>query len=324
MSTASKEFLRQAAYKAPDLRHRAVLQWALDQAELGFDRGKARLDGRWESGRQRLYEAKWEAINHLDKYLLQFARGHRAARRARLLGQHGRAGPPLSSSDLARQQRRPQRIVKSKAMTGEEIHLNEALETAGVEVVETDLGEFIVQLRKEAPYHIVFPGDAPDARTEISDLFHEKLGSRADATARGADDDRPAGAARRNTSPADMGITGANFAIAETGMISHHRERGQRPALRPRCRKSMSRCIGIEKILPTLEDLALFLPMLATAGAGQAHHRLQHAHRRPAPARRAATARRSFTWCCSTTAAPSCWPTPSSATRCTASAAAPA
>src|SRR5205814_4991357 len=109
-------------------------------------------------------------------------------------------------------------IIKSKAMTSEEIHLNHALEHEGFEVVESDLGEFIVQLRKEAPYHIVFPA-MHLTRGEISDLFARELGS--------APTDNPEDLTmiarrvlRQKYVQADVGLTGANFAIAETGMIS--------------------------------------------------------------------------------------------------------
>ena len=109
-------------------------------------------------------------------------------------------------------------IVKSKAMTSEEIHLNEAMEHAGYEVVESDLGEFIVQLREEPPYHIVFPA-MHLTRDEIKDVFQRKLG--------GAPSNNPEELTmvarrvlREKYLQADVGITGANFAIAETGMLS--------------------------------------------------------------------------------------------------------
>jgi L-lactate dehydrogenase complex protein LldF len=133
--------------------------------------------------------------------------------------------------------------------------------------VESDLGEYIVQLRHEAPFHIVFPA-MHLTRGEISDLFEGELGS--------APTDDPAEltmiarrALRKKYISADVGITGANFAIAETGMISITENEGN-ARLTAALPKTMITLLGIEKILPKLEDLALFLPMLATAGAGQA------------------------------------------------------
>ncbi|MGB9604076.1 MAG: lactate utilization protein B, partial [Limisphaerales bacterium] len=157
-------------------------------------------------------------------------------------------------------------IVKSKAMTAEEIHLNEALEKAGYEVIETDLGEFIVQLRGEPPFHIVFPA-MHLTRYEISDLFSKKLGSQ--PTDKAEELTMVARKVLRDKYiRADIGITGANFAVAETGMISITENEGN-ARLTAALPKVMITLIGIEKVIPRLEDLALFLPMLATAGAAQ-------------------------------------------------------
>jgi L-lactate dehydrogenase complex protein LldF len=132
--------------------------------------------------------------------------------------------------------------------------------------VENDLGEFIVQLRHEAPYHIVFPS-MHLTRGEISELFQRELGS-----APTNDPEELTMIARRALRKkfltADIGITGANFAIAETGMISITENEGN-ARLTAALPKTMISLLGIEKILPKLGDLALFLPMLATAGTGQ-------------------------------------------------------
>src|SRR5213078_653571 len=140
-------------------------------------------------------------------------------------------------------------IIKSKAMTAEEIHLNEALEHAGYEVVESDLGEYIVQLRHEAPYHIVFPA-MHLTRDEISDLFHRELGS--------APTDNPEEltmiarrALRKKYVTADIGITGGNFAVAETGMISITENEGN-ARLTGALPKTLITLIGIEKVIPRL------------------------------------------------------------------------
>jgi len=151
-------------------------------------------------------------------------------------------------------------------MTSEEIHLNAALEEAGLLVDESDLGEYIVQLRKEAPYHFVFPA-MHLTRGEISKTFEDNLGSEPSDSP-----EELTMIARRvmrgKYLQADVGITGANFAIAETGSISITENEGN-----ARLTMSLPRIhialLGIEKVLPRLSDLALFLPMLATAGAGQ-------------------------------------------------------
>jgi L-lactate dehydrogenase complex protein LldF len=167
-------------------------------------------------------------------------------------------------------------------MTSEEIHLNE-LENAGFGVIESDLGEFIQQLKNEAPYHFVFPC-MHLSREEISDLFEDKIKS-----APSNDPEELTMIARRwlreKYLQADVGITGANFIVAETGMISITENEGN-ARLTGALPKTMISLIGIEKVVPKLADLALFLPMLATAGTGQPHDLLQHRLRRPQTARR--------------------------------------
>ena len=151
-------------------------------------------------------------------------------------------------------------------MTSEEIHLNHALEKEGFTVVESDLGEFIVQLRHEPPYHIVFPS-MHLTRGEIKRIVPERTRRRAF----GIPEELTMVARRvmrQKYITADIGFTGANFAIAETGMISITENEGN-ARLTAALPKTMITLLGIEKVLPRFADLALFLPMLATAGAGQ-------------------------------------------------------
>ena len=263
MTTHVQDFLAQARVVTRDLRHRGLIQTALRKYETARDRKKAAFND-WQSARQAAAETKWDAINHLDTYLAEFAdkmeargtqvhwAGNAAEAREIILG--------IIRSKGARS------IIKSKAMTAEEIHLNDAMEKAGYEVVESDLGEFIVQLRHEPPYHIVFPA-MHLTRDDINELFQKELGS---ASTREPEELTMIArrALRRKYITADVGITGANFAIAETGMISITENEGN-ARLTAALPKTMITLVGIEKVLPRLEDLALFLPMLATAGAGQ-------------------------------------------------------
>src|SRR4029078_12722026 len=218
----------------------------------------------YQAARQAAAETKWEALNHLDRYLEQFVANLEARGTRVHWASTGQQAREIISEILRSKKARS--IVKSKAMTSEEIHLNEALEHAGFEVVESDLGEFIVQLRKEAPYHIVFPA-MHLSRGDISELFTKELGS-----ARTDNPENLTMIARRvlreKYITADIGLTGANFAIAETGMISITENEGN-ARLTAALPKVMITLLGIEKVLPRLEDLALFLPMLATAGTGQ-------------------------------------------------------
>ncbi len=261
--TAAHQFLEQARKVTRDLRHRGLIQTALRKYEVKRDE-KKRAFPDWESARQAAAEVKWDAINHLDTYLEDFV--------ARLESRGTRvhwASTAAEARDAILgvvRERKAKAIIKSKAMTAEEIHLNDALEKEGYAVVESDLGEYIVQLRHEPPYHIVFPA-MHLTRDEISDLFHRELGS-----AQTREPEELTMIARRvmrqKYITADVGITGANFAVAETGMISITENEGN-ARLTAALPKTMITLLGIEKVIPALEDLALFLPMLATAGAGQ-------------------------------------------------------
>lgn len=263
-STAAQEFLRRAAEKSADLAHRQIIRRGVEQYDAAFARGQSRFAD-WEAARQRCHEVKWEAVNHLDRYLLQFEG------RVKECGGHVFWAATAEDArkyvaELATRQQ-VRRVVKSKSMVTEEIHLTPALEKLGIEVFETDLGEFIVQLRNEPPYHIVTPA-MHLTREQIAALFREKLG---DVT--GDDPPELVAAARRALRraffSAEMGITGANFIVADVGMVSITTNEGN-----ARLCVSLPRIhvvvTGIEKVIPSIQDLALLWPVLATSGTGQA------------------------------------------------------
>src|SRR5215469_13021937 len=264
MSSPVEQFKAQAEILTHDLHHREVIQTALRKYEVVRDKSRGAFQD-YRSARQAAAETKWEAINHLDKYLEQLVSK---------LESRGTKVHWATTGEQARdiimgiiRDKKARSIVKSKAMTSEEIHLNHALEHEGFEVVESDLGEFIVQLRKEAPYHFVFPA-MHLTRGEIRDLFKRELSANSS--------DNPEELTmvarrvlRQKYIHADIGFTGANFAIAETGMISITENEGN-ARLTAALPKTMITLMGIEKVLPRLADLALFLPLLATSGTGQA------------------------------------------------------
>jgi L-lactate dehydrogenase complex protein LldF len=151
-------------------------------------------------------------------------------------------------------------------MMTEEIELNRALEAAGVEAVETDLGEYIIQLAGERPSHIIAPA-IHKTRGDVADLFTEKLG-----VERTEEIEMMTALARRvlreRFARAQMGITGANFAIAETGTIVLVENEGniRLTTSLPRTHVAL---MGIEKVIPRLEDLAVFLRLLPRSASGQ-------------------------------------------------------
>ncbi len=158
------------------------------------------------------------------------------------------------------------RIVKSKSMVTEEIELNHALEVAGLEVVETDLGEFIVQLADDRPSHIIAPV-LHKTRFEIGRLFAEKLGVPY------TDDPSELNAIARNHLrkiflAADMGVSGVNFAVAETGSVClvTNEGNGRLTTTAPRIHVAV---MGMERIVPTVADLGVMLEVLARSATGQ-------------------------------------------------------
>ncbi|MEX2598699.1 MAG: LutB/LldF family L-lactate oxidation iron-sulfur protein, partial [Dehalococcoidia bacterium] len=157
-------------------------------------------------------------------------------------------------------------VIKSKSMVSEEIEVNHALEAAGIEAVETDLGEYIIQLAHETPFHIIAPA-VHKSRKDISDLFQKWL-----KTAPTEDVEKlctiARDALREKFRKADMGISGANFVVAETGtvVLVTNEGNGRMTTSAPKVHVAIT---GMEKVLPAMEDLALFLRLLPRSATGQ-------------------------------------------------------
>jgi L-lactate dehydrogenase complex protein LldF len=260
---AKKKFLHDAAEHVRDTGHRAFVRKALGGYYTTRDAQKARYRD-YEQARDAASLAKWSAVNRLDELLPQFT--------ANFTANGGQVHWARDASEARviilglLRAARAKAVIKSKCMTSEEIHLNQAMEADGYGVVESDLGEFIQQLRGEPPYHFVFPC-MHVRRDEISDLFQKHLGSAATS-----EPEELTMIARRHMRrlyvEADVGITGANFLVAETGQISITENEGNArlTAGLPRVHIAIA---GIEKVVERLDDLAVLLPMLATAGTGQ-------------------------------------------------------
>ncbi len=159
------------------------------------------------------------------------------------------------------------RLVKSKSMLTEECHLNPYLQARGIEVTDTDLGERIVQLRREPPSHIVLPA-IHLKKEDIGELFHKELG-----TAAGASDpkyltDAARAHLRQKFMAAQAGLTGVNFAIAETGgfVVCTNEGNADMGTSLPKVHIA---CMGFEKLVPRTQDLAIFLRLLARSATGQ-------------------------------------------------------
>lgn len=220
----------------------------------------------WEELRDRAAAIKKHALSRLAEYLEQFE-----ANAQRLGATVHWARDALEHNQIVLRllrERDVRRVVKSKSMLTEECGLNPFLERQGIEVTDTDLGEWIVQLRREPPSHIVMPA-IHLRKGEIGDLFAEKIGT----TPGASDPEYLTHAARRHLRSrflaAQAGITGVNFAVAETGGIVVCTNEGNAD-LGTSLPSLHIACMGIEKIVPRLADLPVFLRLLARSATGQA------------------------------------------------------
>jgi len=253
-----------AARFAADVERAHWHDQALWFVRVKRDRAAAQLPA-WERLRELAQEIKAHALANLAGYLEEFERnaiaGGATVHWARDGAEHNRIVHELLAA------RGVTRVVKSKSMLTEECGLNPYLEARGLEVVDTDLGERIVQFREEPPSHIVLPA-IHIKKEEIGELFHEKLG-----TAKGASDPKylteaARGHLREKFLAAQAGITGVNFAVADTGAVVVCTNEGNADmgtALPP----LHIACMGLEKIVPRAEDLGVFLRLLARSATGQ-------------------------------------------------------
>jgi len=207
---------------------------------------------------------KKHAIENLDHYL-ELLEKNVTARGGKVIWCRTASEAVQFITGLAKE-KGVRRIVKSKSMTTEEIDLNEHLEREQIDVVETDLGEYILQLAKEKPYHIVAPA-LHKTRYDVADLFSDKL-----AVDREEDIERQTQIARRvlreKFLTADLGITGANFLIADSGAVVLVENEGNArlSSSAPRIQIAVA---GFEKIIPRAQDLATFLKILGRSATGQ-------------------------------------------------------
>jgi L-lactate dehydrogenase complex protein LldF len=220
----------------------------------------------WEELRNLASEIKAHTLSNLDKYLIQFEneaiKNNVHVHWAEDANAHNKIVAEILQSHSAK------KVVKSKSMLTEECGLNHFLEGKGIEVIDTDLGERIVQLAKEPPSHIVMPA-IHKKRKEIDELFHKYLNTKLS----GGDEVYLTREARKHLRQkflqADAAITGVNFAIAETGAVVVVTNEGNAD-MGVHSTKLHIACMGFEKIIPKLEHLGIFLRLLARSATGQA------------------------------------------------------
>lgn len=263
MTTEQTQFLAKSMVKAGDLDHKRKLAFNIDKYNDSVKKGKQQF-AELSLAREKAKNIKWKTIEHLDQYLEQFEK-QATANGCKVIWAETAADALEAVLEIC-ESRNAKQVVKSKSMVTEEIHLNKFLEEHGIESVETDLGEYIQQLDGEAPYHIVTPA-MHKSKEDVAKLFHEKLGTEPNLT--------PAEITkiarknlRRKYITADIGITGGNFLLADIGgvCVTENEGNGRLSTSLPNVHIAI---VGIEKAIPSVNDLQLFLPLLATYGTGQ-------------------------------------------------------
>jgi len=219
----------------------------------------------WEYLRELASGIKANVLSNLDNYLVQFEQNAKQngiiVHWASNAEEHNLIVHKILAKNNAK------KVVKSKSMLTEECHLNPYLEAKGIEVVDTDLGEYIVQIAKEPPSHIVLPA-IHKTKEEVDELFQEHLGT----TPSNGNPEYLTNEARKHLREkfieADVAITGVNFAVAETGGFVVCTNEGNAD-MGAHLAKVHIACMGIEKIIPKEEHLGVFLRLLARSATGQ-------------------------------------------------------
>ncbi|MEA3479321.1 MAG: LutB/LldF family L-lactate oxidation iron-sulfur protein [Bacteroidota bacterium] len=263
MAETHKKFLIESAKKAFDLEHREKINFNISTYDHAVIRGKEIFKD-LDLAKKRAAFLKTKVINSLEKHLNTF-----------MINFERRGGKVIWAEDAHTavmkimeilQAAETKAVVKSKSMITEEIDLNSALEKHDIESLETDLGEYIVQLAEEKPYHIVTPA-MHMSKKDVAELFHKKF----DVDPESSPEDITAFVRkllRKKFTKADVGITGSNFIIADVGGIAltENEGNGMLSFSFPRIHIAVT---GIEKVIPSMNDLDTFWPLLATHGTGQ-------------------------------------------------------
>lgn len=263
MTKQATIFKAKSTIKAADLEHRRKINFNIAKYNSAVPIGKSQFKNMMDT-RERAKNIKWDAVEHLDVMLEQFEKNI-SSRGAKVIWAET-AQDALNEIGKICIEKNCKTLVKSKSMVTEEIHLNNYLEKQGIESIETDLGEYIQQLDNEPPYHIVTPA-MHKSKEDVAKLFSEKL-----QVPQGLSPQQLTLVAREKLRKkyveAEIGITGANFLIADTGSVSVTENEGN-GRLSSAFPKTHIVITGIEKIIPSIADLSLLLPLLSTFGTGQ-------------------------------------------------------
>lgn len=263
MTDTAASFIARSTVKAEDMDHRKKINFNIGRYNTAVPQGKQQF-AELNMARERAKNIKWRALETLDQQLEDFESAF-TKRGGRVIWAEN-SKQALQEILTICKEKRCKTVVKSKSMVTEEIKLNKFLEENGIESVETDLGEYIQQLDGEPPYHIVTPA-MHKSKEDVAKLFYEKLHTRPGLTpeqltlvAREK--------LRKKYVQAEIGITGANFIISDIGGIAITENEGN-ARLSASFPKTHIAIVGLEKVIPSMTDLGLFWPLLATYGTGQ-------------------------------------------------------
>ncbi|MGN6196041.1 MAG: LutB/LldF family L-lactate oxidation iron-sulfur protein [Ginsengibacter sp.] len=263
MTETVEIFKAKSAVKGADLEHRKKINFNIGKYNSVVPQAKQQFEDNILV-KERAKNIKWRALETLDQHLEEFEL-HFTARGGKVIWAEN-SQEALEEILAICKEKNCKTIVKSKSMVTEEIHLNPFLKEHGIESVETDLGEYIQQLDDEPPYHIVTPA-MHKSKEDVAKLFEDKLGTSSKLS--------PEGLTlvareklREKYVQAEIGITGANFVISDIGAVAVTENEGN-ARLSSAWPKTHIVIVGIEKMIPSITDLALLWPLLATYGTGQ-------------------------------------------------------
>lgn len=256
-------FLAKSEIKASDLEHKRKLSFNIGKYMATHIVGKEQYSD-LNLARMRAKNAKWKAIENLDKTLEQFEANF-TARGGKVIWAETNEDALQAILEICKEKNTKQ-VVKSKSMVTEELHLNDFLAKHDIESVETDLGEYIQQLDGEAPYHIVTPA-MHKSKEDVAKIFHEKLGTEPNLPPLELTQIARV-KLREKYITSEVGVTGGNFLVADTGSVCLTENEGN-GRLTTAFPKTHIAIVGIEKVIPSIDDLGLFWPLLSTYGTGQ-------------------------------------------------------
>lgn len=262
-STENKIFSKVAEKVAFDEIHRKKIKFNMGRYDVAVEKCKKNYVN-LEVAKNRAGFIKYKTVNELDSHLIEFEDNF-TANGGKIIWARDSKEAMTEILEIAKRHN-VKSVVKSKSMTTEEIEINDAFEKDGIDVLETDLGEFIVQQAGQKPYHIVTPA-MHMSKEDVALLYNEKFDTPKNLT--------PEELTlytrellREKFTVANLGVTGANFLIADTGSIALTENEGN-GMLTMSFPKVHIAIAGIEKVIPKLEDLDLYWPLLASHGTGQ-------------------------------------------------------